>query len=115
MVYCTNEDVRDLTGLTDLELDDSQLEEIILNAERQVNSETSKLEGWDLSDPKYSLIQTATKFYAAALCYETLPDDKVQNFGEKAERFRNEATKILRSLRSPIVKSSSYEHIEEQS
>ena len=113
MVYCTKEEVRNLTGLTDLELDDSQLEEIILNAERQVNFETAKLEGWDTSDPKYPLIQTAAKFYAAALCYETFPDDKAENFGEKAERFRNEATKILRSFRSPIVKSSSYEHIEE--
>ena len=61
MVYCTKEEVRDLTGLTDLELDDSQLEEIILNAERQVNLETSKLGGWGPSDPEYSLIQTAAK------------------------------------------------------
>ena len=115
MVYCTKEEVRNLTGLTYLELDDSQLEEIILNAERQVNFETAKLEGWNPPDPKYSLIQTATKLYAVALCYETFPDDKIQSFGKKAERFANKAAKILRSFRSPIVRSSSYEHIEEQS
>lgn len=113
MTYCTIEEVRDLTGLTDLELSDSQLEGIILDAERYVNLETGKTEGWSLSDPEYQFIQTATKFYAAALCFDTIPE--TAETSGKSERYRNQAKEILRLLsqESPIVVSSEYEHIEE--
>jgi len=111
VVYCTTAEIRDLTGLTDLELSDNQLEEIILNAERCVNSETGKPEGWSLSDPEYPFVQTAAKFHAAALCFDALPE--TPETSGKAERYRNQAKEILNRLQIPIVVSSEYEHIEE--
>ena len=113
MVYCSIEEVRDLTGLTDLELNDNQLEEIILNAEHLVNSETGKPEGWEPANPQYPLIQTAAKFCAAALCYDALPEtDETRG---KGERYRSQAEEILKHLRSLVVVSSKYEHLEEDS
>jgi len=111
MVYCTIEEVRNLTGLTDLELDDSQLEEIILNTERYVNAETGKPEGWNPSDSEYPFIQTAAKFYAAALCFDALPE--TPETADKGDRYRSQAREILNRLQSPVVVSSEYEYIKE--
>jgi len=112
MVYCSIEEIRDLTGLTDIELDDNQLEEIILNAERLVNSETGKPEGWNPSDTKYPFIQSAAKFYAASLCFQALPETPETE--GKNERYRSQAREILKRLQVPITVSSEYEYIKEQ-
>jgi len=71
MKYITKDEIRNLTGLTEVEVNDSQLERIIDDAENLVDTYTDK--SWSSSDSKYSKIQTATRFLAASLVYESLP------------------------------------------
>ncbi len=88
MKYITKDEVRNLTGLTEVEVNDSQLERIIDDAENFVDAYTDK--SCSISDSKYSKIQIATRFLAASLIYEGLPktpenEGKAQRYHEKAK------------------------------
>jgi len=53
MKYITKDEVRNLTGLTEVEVNDSQLERIIDDAENFVDAYTDK--SWSTSDGNYAL------------------------------------------------------------
>jgi len=95
MTYCTKEEIRDLTGLTDVEIEDSRLDRIISDAENLVDAYTGK--SWSTSDSQYSKIQTVTRFLAASLVYEGLPETAETE--RKAERYHEKAMSMLKSMR----------------
>jgi len=95
MAYITKEELRNLTGFTDTEINDSQLDQIITDAENLVNAYTGK--SWSSSDSNYSKIQTATRFLAASLVYESLPSTPETE--QKAERYNEKAMTMLKSMR----------------
>lgn len=105
LTYITREELRSLTGLTDLEVEDSRLDQIIGDAENLVDGYTGR--SWSTSDPKYSKIQTVTRFLAASLVYESLPQTPETN--EKAQRYHERAMaalKVMRVLDSGPLKSA---------
>jgi len=95
MAYITKEEVRDLTGLTDIEIEDSRLDRIISDAENLVNAYTGR--SWSTSDGSYSKIQTVTRFLVASLVYEGLPETAETE--RKAERYHEKAMAMLKSMR----------------
>ncbi|MFQ6094706.1 MAG: hypothetical protein ACE5NN_01045 [Candidatus Bathyarchaeia archaeon] len=95
MARITREDLRNLTGLTDVEIEDSRLDQIIADSESLVDGYTGK--SWSASDSNYSKIQTATRFLAASLIYDSLPSTPEIN--EKAQRYHEKAMAMLRAMR----------------
>lgn len=111
MAYCTIEEVRNLTSLTDLELENTQIQQIISDAENYINAITGKPQGWLPTDSKYPFIQIAARLYAAALCFDALPE--MPETADKSDRYRSQAKAILNRLQPLIVISSEYQHIKE--
>lgn len=95
MMYCTKEEMRKLTGLTDGEVSDDQLDQIIEDAVNLVDAYTGQ--SWSPSDGNYSKIQTITRFIAISLAYESLPHTPEVN--EKAQRYHEKAMRMLDALR----------------
>ena len=95
MTYCTKEEMRKLTGLTDVEVSDDQLDQIIEDAVNLVDAYTGQ--SWSPSDGNYSKIQTITRFIAISLVYESLPQTPEVN--EKAQRYHEKAMRMLDALR----------------
>lgn len=95
MTYVTKQELRNLTGLTDIEIEDSRLYQIITDTENLVNAYTGK--SWSASDNDYSKIQTATRFLAASLIYEGLPSTPETE--EKAHRYDDKAMLMLKTMR----------------
>ena len=93
--YVTKEEVRNLTGLTDRELEDERLDQIIQEAERMVEIYTGK--AWTETDSEYSQIQTVTRMLAASLAYEAIP--LTEEVHGKAARYHELAVLLLRSMR----------------
>ena len=90
----TKEELRNLTGLSDLEVDDDRLDQIIVDAVNFVEGYTAQL--WSPSDADYSKVQTAVRFEAISLVYDTLPLTPENN--EKAQRFHEKALRLLDGL-----------------
>jgi len=91
----TKEELRNLTGLTDVEVGDSQLERIIADAETLIDAYTGR--SWSASNGDYTKVQTATRLLAASLVYESLllaPESQ-----EKAQRYHEKAMTMLKSMR----------------
>jgi hypothetical protein len=93
--YITKEEVRDLTGTTEIEVGDSELDQIITDAENLVEAYTGK--SWAASESEYSKIQTATRFVAASLIYESLPVTPETN--SKSQRYHEKAMAMLKVMR----------------
>ena len=94
MTYCTKEEIRNLTGLTEVEVSDDQLDQIIVDAVNFIDGYTGQ--PWSPSDADYSKIQTATRFIAISLVYDILPQTREIN--EKAQRFHEKALRLLDGL-----------------
>jgi len=94
MTYCTKEDIRNLTGLTEVEVSDDQLDQIIVDAVDFLDGYTGQ--SWSPSDADYSKVQTATRFIAISLVYDTLPQTREIN--EKAQRFHEKGLRLLDGL-----------------
>jgi len=94
MTYCTKEDIRNLTGLTEVEVSDDQLDQIIVDAVNFLDGYTGQ--SWSPSDADYSKVQTATRFIAISLVYDTLPQTREIN--EKAQRFHEKGLRLLDGL-----------------
>jgi len=95
MSRITKEELRNLTGLTDIEVGDSQLERIIADAETLVDTCTGRL--WSASDEDYAKVQTITRLLAASLIYESLPlSPETEN---KAQRYHEKAMLMLKAMR----------------
>jgi len=109
LFYCTLGEIRNLTGLTDLELGDDQIRELISVVEHYINAVTGKSEGWHPTDSRYHFIEVAAKFHAAALCFDSLPE--TAETAGKGEKYRSQAKEILKKLQPSIVKCSEYQHI----
>ena len=95
MTYCTKEEIRNLTGLTEVEVSDDQLDQIIEEAKNLLDTYTGQ--PWYPSDTNYSKIQTVTRFIAISLAYESLPQTPEVN--EKAQRYHEKALRMLDALR----------------
>lgn len=91
----TKEELRNLTGLSDLEIDDDRLDQIILDAENLVEACTGQ--SWSTSDSEYSRIQTVTRLLAASLIYEGLPSTPETE--KKAERYHEKALRMFDVMR----------------
>ena len=94
MAYVTKEELRNLTGLTEIEVSDDRLDQIIVDAVNFVEGYTGQ--SWSPSDADYSKIQTATRFIAIGLAYDTLPQTREIN--EKAQRFHEKGLRLLDGL-----------------
>jgi len=94
MAYVTREELRNLTGLTEVEISDNQLNQIIVDAVNFVDTHTGQ--SWSPSDADYSKVQTATRFVAIGLAYDILPQTREIN--EKAQRFHEKALRLLDGL-----------------
>jgi len=95
MGYVTREEIRNLIGVTDLEIEDQRLDQTITDAENLVNAYTGK--PWTTTDGEYSKIQTVTRLLAASLIYEGLPS--IQETQGKAQRYHELAILMLESMR----------------
>lgn len=95
MTYITKEELRNLTGLTNLEVDDERLDQVITDASNLVEAYTGK--SWTPSESKYSKIQTITGFLAASLVYESLPSTPEIN--KKAQRYHEKAMAMSKAMR----------------
>jgi len=93
--YVTREEIRNLTGLTDLEIDDQSLDQIITDAENLIDAYTGKT--WTTTDAEYPKIKTVTRLLAASLIYEGLPSTPEAQ--GKAQRYHELATLMLKSMR----------------
>jgi len=93
--YVLREEVRALTGVTEVEVGDFQLDRIIAEAESLIGAYTGR--SWSPSDEGYSRIQTAARFLAASLVYESLPS--TPEVDGKAQRYHERAMLVLRAMR----------------
>ncbi|MCW4020844.1 MAG: hypothetical protein NWF14_06430 [Candidatus Bathyarchaeota archaeon] len=94
MGYVTKEELRNLTGLTEVEISDDQLNQIMVDAANFVDAYTGQ--SWSQSEADYSKVQTAVRFEAISLVYDTLPLTRENN--EKAQRFHEKALRLLDGL-----------------
>jgi len=95
MSRVTKEELRDLTGLTETEVGNSQLERIIAEAENFVDAYTGR--SWSASDGEYSKVQTVTRLLAASLIYDSLPSTPETQ--DKAQRYHEKAMMMLKAMR----------------
>jgi len=91
----TKDELRDLTGMTEIEVGDSQLERIIADVENLVDAYTGK--PWSASDQDYAKIQTVMRLLAASLIYESLP--LTPETEGKAQRYHEKALLMLKAMR----------------
>jgi len=92
MAYVTVQFVREITGLTATDADDSKISDLITVAEAIVDYETDKT--WSESDQNYKLVQLATAKLVGWLAYRSLAGAE-----QKADKFKQEAYEILNKLR----------------
>jgi len=95
MSRVTKEELRDLMGLTEIEVGDAQLERIIADAENLVDAYTGR--SWSTSDGEYAKIQTTTRLLAASLVYDCLPSTSEAH--DKAQRYHEKAVMMLKAMR----------------
>jgi len=95
MSRVTKEELRNLTGLTEVEVGDSQLDRVIDEAETMIDAYTGK--SWSTSDGEYAKVQTATRLLAVSLVYESLPST-AETEG-KAQRYHEKAMLMLKAMR----------------
>ena len=95
MAYTTKEELRELTGITETEVGDSELDQIIVDAQNLVEAYTGK--SWSTSDGNYSKIQTVTRFLAASLTYDSLPATRETEL--KSQRYHEKAMAMLEAMR----------------
>jgi len=95
LAYITREELRDLTGITETEVGESELDQIIADAENLVDAYTGQ--SWSTSDSNYSKIQTVTRFLAASLIYDSLPVTRETEL--KSQRYHEKAMAMLEAMR----------------
>ena len=78
-----------------MEIEDSELNQIIKDAETLVNAYTEKT--WSSSDSDYSKIKTVTRFLAASLIYDSLPVTRETEL--KSQRYHEKAMAMLEAMR----------------
>ena len=91
MAYVTTDFVRAVTGLTEAEVDDERLEQLINMAEAIVDFETGRC--WKPGDEGFKLAQLATAKLAGWLAYRSLV-----GAGNKARSHHQEAVELLGRL-----------------
>jgi len=95
LAYITKEQIRDLTGITETEVGDSELDQIIADAQNLVDAYTGH--SWSTSDSNYSKIQTVTRFLAASIIYDSLPATGETEL--KSQRYHEKAMGMLEAMR----------------
>ena len=95
MAYTTKEGLRELTGITETEVGDPELDQMIADAQNLVDAYTGK--SWSTSDGNFSKIQTVTRFLAASLIYDSLPATRETEL--KSQRYHEKAMAMLEAMR----------------
>jgi len=95
LTHITKEQLRDLTGITETEVGDSELDQMIADAENLVDAYTGR--SWSTSDSSHSKIQTVTRFLAASLIYDSLPATRETEL--KSQRYHEKAMAMLEAMR----------------
>lgn len=106
MAYGVTVDVRSLANNPPAsDVTDATIDKFIADADSLINIETGK-SNWVSTDVEFSAIRTASNLYAAASILSFYSDP-----GKKADGYRNEFWRIIKSIRQTAAQASPNEQV----